>query len=113
MFATVRIGDKNVEMAATAASPVYYRQLFHRDALRTFEKIQSGEMDKSDAVDLFSELAFIMAKDAKRADMFRLTKEDYVSWLQEYDYMDLIDASDAIAGVYFSGRIQTTESKKE
>ena len=113
MFSTVRIGERMVEMAATAASPVHYRQLFKRDALRTFEKIQSGEMDKADSIDLFNELGFIMAMTAKRADMFKLTQEDYISWLEGFDYMDLIDASDAIANVYFNNRIQTSEPKKE
>ena len=111
MFATVRIGDKDVEMAATAASPIHYRQLFKRDALRIFEKFQAQEMDKSDAIELFNELGFIMAMTAKKADMFTLSQADYISWLEQFDYMDLIDASDAIANVYFNNRVQTSEAK--
>lgn len=43
MLATVRIGTKDVQMLANAATPIRYKQLFKRDLLRIL--IKNSEMD--------------------------------------------------------------------
>lgn len=113
MVKTVLIGSKEVEMAATAASPHHYRARFKRDALRTFELINEGKIEQSEGVELFIELGYIMARTAQKADMFHLKEEDYYDWLEGFDYMDLIDASQDIAQVFFKGKLQLSSPKKE
>lgn len=46
MFATIRIGDKDVGMLANAASPYIFKQVFGEDLMTKFTKMKT-EADNS------------------------------------------------------------------
>ena len=97
MFGKVKIGNKEVEMLATASTPIRYKGIFKKDVIA----ILTGK--KTEALgDFCSELGFVMAKQAEKSDMARLSVEAYYEWLDQFDAMDVYNATDAIWDV-FSG----------
>lgn len=96
MTGTINIGDKQVEMAANAASPFVYRNIFHEDFL-----LKSQE-EKPD-FEIFQKLAFVMSKQAETssfADLMKLKVDDYYEWLIQFEALDLLNAAPAISDLY-------------
>ena len=58
MRGTITFGDKPVELVANGATPVLYKRVFRRDFLNS--------ANKADDMDIYVELAFIMAKQAEK-----------------------------------------------
>ena len=56
MRGTITFGDKPTELVANGATPVLYKRVFRRDFLNS--------ANKADDMDIYVELAFIMAKQA-------------------------------------------------
>ena len=109
MKGTVTIGSKEVGMVANAASPYIYKQVFHEDFL---VKLQQKTPD----VDTFQKMGFVMAKQdetSNMADLVKLTEEDFWNWLLEFEAMDVIYATDAIANIYLAQTKSTSVPKKE
>lgn len=100
MIKTLLIGNKEIEMAANAASPFIYKQLFHEDLL-----MQIGNMqDSSPDVNVFTQLAFVMAKQGEGLTMKELTslsKDDFYTWLEDFEPMSFVTALGEITGLYF------------
>ena len=97
MYKEVQIGDKTVPMLANAASPWRYSQCFHEDFLKA---TQAG--DEVDATNIFSKLGYIMARQAEKTDLSKLSESDFYLWLEQFDAADYLDALDQIADVYTS-----------
>ena len=65
MYNEVKIGSKTVPMLAVASVDVYYREIFHEDAV----KIQANEnQDAEVLIDFVQQMAFVMAKFAELKD---------------------------------------------
>ena len=94
MRKTVKIGSNDVELVANAASPYLYRQVFKEDFLR---KLQEKDPD----TDLMQKMCFVMMKQAEGADIGALGYGDYLAWLEGYEPMDILLASEDIMSVYF------------
>lgn len=109
MFGKVKIGTKNVELVATAATPYWFKQIFHDDFFIISQTVTDG--NEGAAVDLFSKIGYIMAKQAEKADMRKLNEDTFIEWLEEFDPMDLALASGDIAMLY-SGQTKTTAKPK-
>jgi hypothetical protein len=108
-FTTIKIGDRDVQLKCSAATPWWFKQVFHFDLVRTEIKIRSHSdvydriekakntnklSDKDiDAVlsdiELYKKVCFIMAKEAERADFGKLTIADYYEWLSGFEEEDL------------------------
>ena len=109
MKGTVKIGTKDVGMIANAASPYIYKQVFREDFLN---KLQQSTPD----VDTFQKMAFVMAKQyetSNMAELMKLTEEDFWAWLLEFESMDVIYATDAIANLYLAQTQTTSVPKSE
>ena len=102
MYGKVQIGDKTVEMLSNAASPVFFRQVFHEDFIA-----KTAEMNSSNAIDsdLFSKMFFIIAKQAENADPMKLNFNSYIEWISQFELIDLINALPNIATFVF-GQMQ-------
>lgn len=109
MIGNIKIGENEVAMAANAATPFYFNQIFHDDFFVLSQKVTDG--NEGAAVDLFSKTGFIMAKQAEGAQMNKLNMESYIKWLEQFEPMDLAIASADIAMLY-SGQTQTTAKPK-
>ena len=108
MFKEVKIGDKDVSLLANGSTPIRYRQMFHKDIIA---KMNEGT-NADDAVEMASELAFIMAKSADKADMNTLNLDDYYEWLEQFETFDIVTASEDIFNVYVGQTLTTSTAKK-
>lgn len=109
MYGKIKIGEKETAMAANAATPFWFNQIFHEDFFVLSQKVTEG--NEGAAVDLFSKVGFIMAKQAEKADMRQLNMDSFIEWLEGFEAMDMAIASAEIA-VFYSGQTKTQAKAK-
>ena len=95
-----KLGDKEVEMVATAATPILYSEYFHEDA---FKEITADEVSPS----VVQKMAFVMAKEAEHGGkafqaFTSMKKEDFITWLMDFGPADFWNAGADIMEL-FSG----------
>ena len=114
MEKVIQIGAKEIKMTSNAATPVRYRNTFGEDLLTILTKgTTKAGVDMSVASDVAPKLAFIMAKSADKADMNGLSDEMFISWLEQFEAMDIMNATEDIFSVYFGDSATNVESKKK
>lgn len=113
MFREITIGGIKVPMLANAATPLRYKQYFHKDILK---EMQGAQSDSVKVTDSLPELSFIMACQAKakegKVDLNTLKQTDYIDWLEQFDPMDIPMAADDIVSLYFGNALTEAEAKK-
>ena len=113
MEKVIKIGTHDVTLAANAATPIRYRNTFKQDLLTQIsEGTRENGVDMTVASEVAPELAFIMAKSAEKADMNKLNEDKLLEWLEQFEPMDVINATEAIFAVYFGDAETVVESKK-
>lgn len=96
MFGTVKIGEKEFEMVANAATPYRYNQIFHEDYMAQV----TGKVE-TDPHDFFAKIGYVMAMQAtKKTDLSKLNFETYMAWLEQFEPADVFSAVDEIADIY-------------
>ena len=111
MYNIVKIGDKEVPMLSMASVDIYYRSIFHRDALKT----QVEANNEADSVNFVLEMAFVMAKFAElkdRKEMLKLNEDSYIEWLDQFERIDLINALPDAQRTYEGQMLETVDAKK-
>lgn len=112
MKGQVKIGTKNVEMVANAATPVFFNQVFHEDFFTELGKF-TEEGNSMRSAEIYGKIGFICANQAKKGfDGTGLSYKDYVGWLEQFMLMDLAEASDDIAEIFFAQAQETATPKK-
>lgn len=111
MQKTVKIGEKEVEMRATAATAIRYRNVFHEDIMTELISMDPSKIDAK-VIEKIEQLGFIMAKTAEGANMATLSQDDFVDWLDKFDSIELMQASKDIVMVYIGGKASKSELKK-
>lgn len=109
MREVIKIGDKDVEMVANAASPYIYKNLFNEDFLLL---IQS----KEPPVDLFVKMGFILSKQAEGLEhkkLMDLKQDDFLTWLEQFDATAPLEATGDISSFYFKNTKTNSVPKKE
>lgn len=109
MTADIQIGSDTIRMCGNAATPIRYKGIFHRDLMMTF-KGMTADMFEADIV---KELAFVMAQQARGADWKQVTFDDYVSWLEAYEEMDILSKSAEIIALWVDNSETTVKNKKK
>ena len=109
MYREVKIGAKTVSLQANGATPLWFKQLFHKDIIA----VLNGADDIEKVSDAAPELAYVMAKQAEKADMTKTSREDFMVWLEQFEAMDIIMAANEIMNVYFASKEISAESKKK
>lgn len=110
MFKTITIGEKEVELVATASTPIRMRQIFGVDLMRVFSKAEEdGGVEMADVI---PQLAYVMNCQAKKMDMTKLNMNTFVEWCDEFGAMDLVNASAQIIEVYTGNSVSKSISKK-
>jgi len=106
-------GGKELKLAANAATPFRYKQLFNEDLLRLFQ--QSAENEKETAVlaDVVSQLAFIMNRQAEGVNMNSLSMDEFYAWLEGFEPMELVLSGQEIIDTYLSSTIASVNAKKK
>ena len=108
MRGTIYFGEKPVELVANGATPVLYKRVFRRDFLNS--------ANKADDMDIYVELAFIMAKQAEKplSELINSLKyEDYLAWVEDFEAMDIISKVTDVFALYQGQAMQTSVSKKK
>ena len=108
MRGIVNIGDKGVEMLATASTPIRLRQVFGLD----YFSVVTKKPEESEMIDLYTKLGFVMAKQAEGADMNALTLVDFYDWLDQFEPLDIAMAVVDISGIYDKQAKSTAKAKK-
>lgn len=103
MFKKVTIGGREVELAANAATPFRFKQVFQKDLLQILGNEKKAEEEGVDAV---TQLAYIMAKQAEGVDMNKLTFDEFIAWLEGFSAMAFIEAAEDIVNAY----METTQT---
>lgn len=109
MYREVTIGVNTIPFLSNGVTPLFYKQIFKSDLLKQLNTSGNFEL----AGDKIPELAFIMAKQAEKADMSKLNYNSYVTWLEQFEPLDLVMHGKEIAEVYISSSIPTEEPKKK
>lgn len=111
MQKSIMIGDVEVAMRASAATAIRYRNTFHGDIMKELMEMNPEQIDSS-VIEKIQKLAFIMAKSAEGANMTTLTEDDYLEWLDQFDSLEMMQASKDIVTVYLGGKVSESELKK-
>lgn len=114
MFKKIKIGGITVPMLANGATPLRYKQVFHKDIISEFQQAQD---DYSKIISSVPELAYIMAMQAKAKDgevNLNLINEDgYMEWVEQFEAMDLPMETEKITNLYMGNNETTSEPKKK
>lgn len=111
MKGTVTISGHDVEMVANAATAIRYQQVFGGNLLQHFMGTDSAE----DSAIVVQEMAYIMCKAAEGADMNKLSKEDYLTWLEQFEPLDFVngETSTEIINIYLANTVGASTTKKD
>lgn len=120
-------GEKAVPMLANARTKVLFRQVFHADLNAELDKLTlvAGKLKENpDAaaefgadLDLSGKLAYIMSAAADKAggnldSLGSLSQEGYMEWLEQFEAIAFILASQEIGEVYLANQKTTSTGKK-
>ena len=112
MFNIVNIGNERVPMLAMASVDLYYRQIFHEDAI----KLQSGkDFDEGGLIVFLQKMGFVMAKFAELKDriaMAKLNEDNFAEWLDRFDRVDYLNALADIRRTYEGQMLTDADAKK-
>lgn len=104
----------DVPFLANAATPFRYKAVFGRDLLVLFQtSFSNGAYD----IDFVTELAYVMAMQAQGksggVDLNKISKDDMLIWLEQFDGFELVNKSKDIIEVYLgNSNISSKEKKK-
>ena len=112
MYQVIKIGEKEVPMMSMASVDVYYRQIFHKDAI----KLQaSNDFDEGDLINFVCEMGFVMAKFAEtknRKEMLKLNEDAFLDWLDQFERADYLEALGDIRLTYEGQMVSAVDAKK-
>ena len=110
MYGVIKVGERDIPMLATAATPIRYRQVFKKNLLPYF----MGKASDEDAAEMVGELAYIMAASASGEGSMKISEEGYLSWLEGFDPLAFVDPNvvGAIINLY-QGNAATHEEVKK
>lgn len=104
MYKKVNIDGREVELSANAATPFRFRQVFKKDL---FSILGNETKAQEEGVEAVTQLAYIMAKQAEKADMTKLNEDDFIEWLEGFGPMAFVHAAETVLNVYMDS---TTEA---
>ena len=110
MYREIEIGDKKVPMLALASVDVYYKKIFREDPLA----VMTSDADNATKSRIAFNMGFVMAKFAElhdRKKMLQLTEDNYLEWLEQFEYGDYIKATGDILLLYYSQKSGTATEK--
>lgn len=122
MYRVIDIGEEKVALLARSSTNVFYKSVFHEDPI---DLTSGGEIPLSKQIAFSQQLTFIMSKQAEAQEavnagksptirdfMQTVTEDDYVDWLERFDFMDLQDSLEEAMNVYTESSKTTSKAKK-
>lgn len=118
MEKTITIGTQEVKFKATAATPVHYRNMFHRDMMIDMQQLitedksvkeDDGKHFSINSLEIFENISYIMARSgAENSPDF---PESPVEWLDGFDMFNIYEVLPTIVELW--GINQKTLSKRK
>ena len=111
MYNIIKVGEKDVPMLSMASVDIYYRNIFHEDAI----KLQTKTQDDGDIINFIMRMGFVMAKFAElkdRKEMNKLNEDSFIAWLDGFERTDLINALVDVRMTYEGQSVSHSDSKK-
>lgn len=99
---TVKVGEKEIAFAASAATAIKYQELFDSDLFYDLSNIEKGHNTA-----VISRLAYVMAVQASPNE-----KKAFEEWLDDFEPLDLMTASPEIMAVWSGNTSTKVEAKK-
>lgn len=106
-MAIVKVDGKELAMAANAATPIRYKQIFHEDLMRQFE-----DAEHMDYYSVVTQLAYIMHTQAEKKGFAAASFDNFVTWLSGFPPLAFTDAAEDIVAVYTGTEETSAEPKK-
>lgn len=106
-------GGREIKLAANAATPLRYKQLFGQDLLRVFQQSTKTEEDGMLLADIVAQLAFIMNRQAEGVNLNAASMDDFYSWLEDFESMDFVLAGQEIINAYLASTQVSVDAKKK
>jgi len=115
---------KAIPMKATGSTCLRYKQFTGKELMKSILKAAnaltngfnseeiSEEADVDEFQQIISSLAFIMNKQALGDDMNRLSENEYVDWLDEFDSGAFTQNAGVIIDLYMNNTLGTSVAKK-
>lgn len=104
MFKTITIDGRELELSANAATPFRFKQVFKKDL---FAILGNEDKAQNEGVEAVTQLAYIMAKQAEKADMNKLNEDGFIEWLEGFGSMAFVESAEDILNVYMDSTIGT------
>ena len=99
MYKVIKIGEREVALNSSAATPIRYTKIFHENFFKAVDEMtKAGE--SIEYFDTVQKLTYIMAMQAENADFNALNADTFEAWLDNFSIMEMMDAVDAIVEVY-------------
>lgn len=111
MEKTIDVNGKPVKFKATGATIRLYRQMFGADFLQDIQTLQTASAQAaltSDALLMFENIAYLMAKQADPA-----IPDTPDEWLDTFDMLDIYQVLPQIVGLWGISEQTLSESKKK
>lgn len=111
MFKEITIGDKSFGFLATASTSYRYKQVFHEDLLVS---LTDEKQILINTIELSHKLGFIMNMQAEKADMNKLSYDNFLEWLDQFDMRDMYGSvPDQIIEIYIGNQMSMSIPKKK
>ena len=112
MITNIKVGGDELSLIANAATPFRFKQIFGTDLLTVFHTTTKSEENNMILSEVVTQLAYVMSKQAEKADMNHLSIDDFYAWLENYEPMDFIMMGEEIINAYMTSTIPTSTAKK-
>jgi len=90
----IKIGEKEIEFTATAATAMHYRNTFKGyDMLKELQSLSGGEIEANIDYGMIDRMAYIMSGAFKG-------KKSMEEWLEQFGPLDIINAMTDILEIY-------------
>lgn len=107
MKKTVNIGEKDVELSASALTPFNYKRLFNRDMIKDIQQLQKdsqkGDLDPETVV----MMTYVMAKEANK-DILPMEE-----WLLGFGLFDLYESFNEVVTLWGLNEEQHSTPRKK
>ena len=112
-YKVIKIGEAEVPMMCKASTNLYYKQIFGEDPIL---KQSDTQMTTGESINFTQQLAFVMAKAAEangdRAKMLDVSQDDYLDWLDQFEFLDLQNALGDVMALYTQSKTSTSREKR-
>ena len=112
MLKEIQIGEHEVAMLSTAATPVIYRGVFHEDLLVFLQNMAKAKGMTEGTTEMVCKLGYVMAMQAEKKKMSDMNFDRFVEWLDGFESLDFELSANEILNLYAESGKTLSRPKK-